>query len=294
MKTFPPNFDLQIYRQNNKDLKKLNDTQLEAHYRGHGLEEGRIAGPISNRRDLVAHISKCVFSSCLEIGPFDCPVITGENVKYFDVLNQEQLFVRAKAIGRIDNIESIPFINYVSNSARLDIVDIKFDLILSCHAIEHQLDLVAHLNDVSNILNEAGYYVVICPDKRYCFDHFIPETSIADLIDRHTNSTNNHSIKSVIEHRALTCHNDAARHWAGDHGENKVDLNKVISSIDEYRQSIAENHYIDVHSMQFTPASFEKNIEFLFSMKYIDLKVEEIYPTRKNDVEFIVILKKTA
>jgi hypothetical protein len=56
--------------------------------------------------------------------------------------------------------------------------------------------------------------------------------------------------------------------------------------------AVAENHYIDVHSMQFTPESFQKNIELLFSMKYIDLKIEGLYPTRKNDVEFIVILKK--
>jgi hypothetical protein len=91
MKKFPPNFDLQIYRQNNKDLKKLNEAQLEGHYRVHGLEEGRIAGPISNRKDLVDHISKCEFSSCLEIGPFDCPVITGENV------TNESIIVRTLA-----------------------------------------------------------------------------------------------------------------------------------------------------------------------------------------------------
>lgn len=131
-------------------------------------------------------------------------------------------------------------------------------MILSCHAIEHQIDFIQHLKDVSDLLHENGYYVVICPDKRYCFDHFIPESNIAEIIAAHNIPSNSHSIKYVIEHRALTCHNDPSRHWAGDHGDAEIDVERIKGAINEYEKAKIENRYIDVHSLQFTPSSFQK------------------------------------
>ena len=71
---------------------------------------------------------------------------------------------------------------------------------LSCHSIEHQLNFIQHLQDVSELLNDNGYYVIILPDKRYCFDHFIKESTIADIICQYTDKPKLHSIKSIIEH----------------------------------------------------------------------------------------------
>ena len=68
------------------------------------------------------------------------------------------------------------------------------------------------------MLLPGGCYVIIIPDKRYCFDHFINETTIADVVNMNVNKVKNHSVKSVIEHRGLTCHNDSVRHWNNDHG----------------------------------------------------------------------------
>lgn len=291
---FPPSFDLEIYKNNSSDLQHFKNDDLYFHYLTHGCAEGRLAGSIKGRHDLASFIRGAGFLSTLEIGPFDCPVLIGENVKYFDVLSKEELIERAKKIGRTQNLHNIPFIDFISSDASLDSVKEKFDLILSCHAIEHQLDFIQHMNDVSKNLKQNGYYVIICPDKRYCFDHFIPETTIAEIIFRHFNPSKNHSIKSVIEHRALTCHNDAARHWAGDHGEYPHDVQRVKNAIEEYRHFSNIGQYIDVHAFQFTPHSFHDNMRLLFEMSFTDLIVEEIYPTLKNNLEFFVVLQKTS
>jgi len=162
-KLFPPSFDLEIYKNNHSDLQNLKNDDLYFHYLTHGCAEGRLASSIKCRHDLSSFIRGAGFLSTLEIGPFDCPVLIGENVKYFDVLSKEELIERAKKIGRTQNIHNIPFIDFISSDASLDSVKEKFDLILSCHAIEHQLDFIQHLNDVSNILKQDGYYVIICP-----------------------------------------------------------------------------------------------------------------------------------
>ena len=291
---FPENFNLKIYRENNNDLKNLLDENLLNHYNLYGINEGRICSIFKNRNDLAHFIKKCNFKSCLEIGPFDCPVISGKNVKYFDVLNKEELYLRALKINRIHNLNNIPFIDYYDKNSNLNIIKNKFNLILSCHCIEHQTDFIQHLIDVENLLLPDGYYIIILPDKRYCFDHFIKETTIADIIDNHINNKKFHSIKSIIEHRALTCHNDTDRHWKNDHGKQHIEMNTdyIKNCIEEYYQSKKNDTYIDVHSLQFIPKTFENILNILNELKYINLKIEKIYPTLYGSNEFFVILKK--
>jgi len=280
MDLFPQVFDCEIYKQNNSDLKDMSEDDLFHHYIRDGKKEGRKCSLITHRGDLIKLIPDNL--SCLEIGPFDNPVLTNCNVKYFDVLNKEDLLERSKNLNRTQNV---PHIDYVDEKGNLSVIDEKFDIILSCHSIEHQLDFIKHINDVSSLLNPAGIYIVICPDKRYCFDHFISESTIADII--HMNYINNekHNIKSVIEHRALTCHNNTILHWDGDHGEQSIF--NIQYAIDEYNTG----KFIDVHSLQFTPDSFENVIGLLNKNNFIDMQCDKVYPTVRNSNEFYVILK---
>jgi hypothetical protein len=292
---FPIDFDVELYRTQHPDLVTFNHNQLIHHYNAHGRNEGRTANKIINRNDLVNCIPlNSTNFKCLEIGPFDCPLLVGKSVEYFDILNKDDLIKRAMSINRIHALNSIPNIDYVDENGNLKIIREKFELVLSCHSIQHQIDFIQHLKDVSELLNANGYYVIILPDKRYCFDHFINESTIADVINSHTVKQTNHSIKSVIEHRALTCHNDSLRHWNNDSGLQTIDTckNSITDAINEYNNAINNNKYIDVHSLQFTPSSFKKIINLLNATNYIDLKVERIYPTIHGSCEFVVILKK--
>ncbi len=73
----------------------------------------------------------------------------------------------------------LPNIHFVSPTGNLEIVNECFDVVLNSHCIEYQPNLITHLNHIESILNPGGYYFVLEPDKRYCFDHFIPESSLA-------------------------------------------------------------------------------------------------------------------
>jgi hypothetical protein len=191
-------------------------------------------------------------------------------------------------------IENIPFIDYVEPNGNLQIIDQLFDIVLSSHSIEHQLSFIDHLKDVSKLLKTGGYYVILLPDKRFCFDHFIKESTIADIISQYINKKSIHSVKSIIEHRSLICHNDAGRHWNNDHG-NQVYIDHpytIPNAIKEYNTSVINNEYIDVHSLQFTPESFKIIVDILNNIDYIDLVIDNIYSTIKNSCEFFVILKK--
>lgn len=224
----------------------------------------------------------------LEIGPFGKPFLLGPNIKYFDVLGTVDLKARAEKVG--DDHVDIPDIHFVDPNGDLTIVDECFSIALSSHCIEHQPDLVAHLRGVHRLLVPGGVYVLLIPDRRFCFDHFIADSTIADVLDAHYSGRKVHNLRSIIEHRALTCHNDGLRHWNGESGPHEVTVDRINYALDEWRA--AQGGYVDVHAWQFTPSSFEPLIRLLKDLGLIALDVHRVYGTPFGRHEFIAILRK--
>jgi SAM-dependent methyltransferase len=284
----PPEFDCQLYRASYQDLAGMTDAELNAHYQMHGRGEGRIATTAATRAGLLALVEES--DDVLEIGPFTKPVLRGPRVKYFDVHDRPGLLDRARRTGY--GGEDAPEIDYVSPTGDLAAVDRSFDVVVSSHCIEHQPDLVRHLNDVARLLRHGGHYLVIAPDKRYCFDHFIPESSIADVIQAHADARTAHTLASVIEHQALVTHNDCFRHWAGDHGTPRAatSVDYLRSAIRDFNDQKAAGGYLDVHAWQFTPASFRSVVGMLAELGLSPLRPRAVYGTPRNAQEFCAVL----
>ncbi len=225
----------------------------------------------------------------IEIGPFANPLLHGPNVKYLDVLPTEQLIARARELG-MDHTK-VPHITYISNINGFPDISERFDYALSCHSIEHQPDLIKHLNQVEQILVPGGRYFLIIPDKRYCFDHYLSESTIADVVGAFLEKRTVHSAKSVIEHRALTTHNDPVEHFSSNHGDLFSNQNqRVLQAILEIQS--AKGSYIDVHAWQFVPKSFARLVKQIFELGLSGLKVESIFQTAPNTQEFFAVLNR--
>jgi len=243
---------------------------------------------VADRNAFVALIP--LTHSVLEIGPFAQPVLRGPHVRYVDVLSTEDLRKRARSLGMDET--KVPTISWVSNGSDLSVVNDTFDAVVSSHAIEHQPDFVGHLNQVADLLKPDGRYYVLVPDHRYCFDHFLTPSTVAQIVGAHLEKRAVHSLSSVVEHRALTTHNDPVRHWAGDHGDPKENrASRIASAIQEIGD--AHGAYIDVHAWYFTPQSFRDVIADLSATQHISFSVQRVFPTRPNSNEFWVILQKT-
>lgn len=280
-------FDVDFYRRCNADLQALSETDLVDHYLHHGCAEGRLASPAALREKFLERIS--VSDSVLEIGPFCNPCAMGSNVSYFDVLNAAALLERAKCVGY--PVRGNPHIDFVSPTGDLGIIDQQFDAVVSSHCIEHQPDLISHLQQVERILRSDGRYYLIIPDKRYCFDHYIAESNLAQILSSYLQKRRLHTEASVIEHRSLITHNDAGRHWAGDHFDpGWVDgvAFRAINALAELEASGLG--YIDVHAWQFTPMSFASTINNLNKMNLINFKLETLSSTVCGRNEFTAVL----
>lgn len=285
----PDEFDPQFYRSEYINLSALDDTGARDHYYSLGVLEGHSGNAIKTRQDFISLIPTA--ASVLEIGPYFSPLMRGGNVRYFDVLNREQMKSRAVSQGVAD--ANPPEIDYVSPNGDMSIIKDKFDFAISSYCIEHQTDLIKHLNDVKKVLSPEGCYFILAPDKRYCHDHFMAESTIAGVIDAHHSKRSTHPLRAVIEHVGLSAHNDQFRHWRGDHGvlqENYVERTKQAISIFER----ANGTYVDVHSWYFTPSSMRTIISALNALDYCDLKLIRCYETRKFHNDFWVILQRDA
>ncbi len=285
----PPEVDLELYRSRYGDLRGLNNTLLAEHFRTFGCGEGRAASRVSTRSDFVDLVG-CAKGSILEIGPFANPMVRGPKVKYFDVLSTQAMRERALEHGL--DADRCPSIDYVSPTGDLAVVSEQFDAVASAHVIEHQPDLIGHLICVAKLLQPGGRYYLAVPDKRFCFDYFIAESTIADVVDAHARDLHVHSVASVVEHRAMTTHNDALRHWKGDHGEPlyKLSLAYIRDGLDAYQRN--PETYIDCHAWQFTSMSFREIAILLFDLRMCPFKVSRVYDTVYGSNEFYAVLEK--
>jgi SAM-dependent methyltransferase len=227
-------------------------------------------------------------SSVLEIGPLDKPLLRGPNVFYFDVLDTERLRARAVTLGR--NAAGIPDIHFSSETGDLGVIDRQFDTVISAHSIEHQPDLVAHLKAVAMLLAPGGRYLVIMPDKRYCFDHFAPENSLQDVLDAYREGRMVHTEKVIRAHYERHTHNRALRHWLGIHGAPGSVVHRV--DIKELCARARDGKYVDVHAWTMSPGRFRDIMETLHRDGLIGLKLERVHDTAFGSHEFFAVFVK--
>lgn len=278
-------FDAAYYTGRYDDIRRMNAKEAATHFINHGISEGRQGHHRGSRHTFVEHI--VFLESILEIGPFNAPIAQGGNVRYLDVLDAAQLRERAQACG-MEPSGCPEEIHYIG-----DIADIQetFAGVLSSHCIEHQPDLIHHLNGVARVLPVGGQYFLYIPDKRFCMDHFVPESTIGQVYQAHAERRTTHNLESVIEHIAMSTHNDAWRHWAGDHGDRTVeDLAPRINHAIQMHQTATD--YIDVHAWYFTPDSFLDIMTTLHACGTIPLKPVAVYPTLRDELEFFAILRR--
>lgn len=136
---------------------------------------------------------------------------------------------------------------------------------------------------------------MVVPDHRYCFDHYLGPSDIADVIGAHEERRTVYSVASVIKNRALLTHNRKSRHWLGIHGSPPKDLqrhNAVRDGWEEFKA--ADGRCIDVHAWQFTPETIAAIFVDLNSLGLTALSPIRIFRTPVFRREFTVVLRKTS
>jgi len=294
----PPAFDRSIYASRNADLAGFDEAGQVNHYEQYGRDEGRISSLIGGRVDFLNLIPPT--ASLLEIGPFCTPCFTTSThkVRFLDAFPTDELRKIAGELswGRPD---LVPEIDYVwRGEPYAELIEHRFDAVFTSHNIEHQPCLVTHLQDVASVLAPGRRLFLIIPDRRYCFDYYLSESTIADVLDAFVERRRQHSARSVLEHRLMLTHNEAAAHWAGDHGADprrRAPDAEIVGRIAENLKTLtARDGYTDTHAWQFVPDSFAQLIGTLNAAGLTPFEVERVYPTLWSSNEFYAVLRVPA
>ncbi|MEM0924381.1 MAG: class I SAM-dependent methyltransferase [Pseudomonadota bacterium] len=249
----------------------------------------RLSGERASRSGLIRAAQKS--ESVLEIGPFHAPALSGANVFYFDLQPTEELIARVRDYGLPTG--RVPEIQFSEPTGDLSGIERSFAAVFSSHCIEHQPSLVRHLQQVSELLEPGGAYYLIAPDKRYCFDHYLPLSTLGGVVEAHREGRRVHSIANLIDARTLLTHNQKLRHWTDDHGDPPPPASadhSAQAALAEYDG--ADGAYIDIHAWRFTPERFLEIIRALGRLGLTDFTPERVFETRPGELEFTAVLRK--
>ncbi len=282
----PPEFCPDTLRRRYADLADFSDEALRTHYEQWGRNEGRVASDAAFREHFLGLIGPD--QDALEIGPYFNPILHGPRVRYLDMYTAEKLRLRALWEGH-DAAGCPQEIHFVGGLEACP--EAEFDLVFSSHALEHQPDLVGHLEQVERILRPGGRYMMIVPDSRYCFDRTLPLSRVSEVVQAHQEKRRGHSLATLIDHYMFTDHNDPVAHWRGHHSPSVKTGEECIRAARTALQS-AGGVYIDAHAWRFSPRSFRDILGTLNTTGLLNLTTLRVYDTPFGRFEFMAALQK--
>ncbi|MEL6859309.1 MAG: methyltransferase domain-containing protein [Pseudomonadota bacterium] len=283
MTDLPLEFDAEYYRDRHADTRHLSIAEAWAHYDTTGRSEGRWGSHWAGRNTFVELVPK---GEILEIGPGSRPVFAGANVSYFDALTTDQLKARARTFGEAES--SVPELTYSDPNGDLSSINKTFDAVFSSHLIEHQPDLVSHLNQVERLLRPGGKYYLLCPDMRFTCDAGMAPSTIGDVLQAYVEKRNRHTLANKINASVMHQSNDGKTHWDGLGRERYHYCAELL--LDQIKCHEHDTEYVDVHAWFFTPSRFRSCLTALNEMGLSRLRPLRVYETPRPANEFCAIL----
>jgi hypothetical protein len=157
-------------------------------------------------------------------------------------------------------VERIQPVDFVCAGTPMECVvppSLKFEVIYGSHVLEHQIDLIGHLQSFEKLLRPGGRVIQMIPDLRACFDALRYPTVTADALAAHLHPGPIHRGRAVFD--------AMSREIDKNHGYPMRDADFEGVS---FRHSLARSHaamveaedtgrrYADLHAWTFTPESF--------------------------------------
>jgi SAM-dependent methyltransferase len=183
------------------------------------------------------------------------------NVYHLDHAGTDELrakFAADPAVAhRIDNVQPIDFIFTGTPIEMLVSPDLRFDLIYGSHVLEHQVDLIGHLQSLEKLLKPGGRVIEMIPDLRTCFDALRYPSVTSDALLVHLKQSPIHQGKQVFDsvsreidkylgHRMRRADFDGVRF--------RTSLQRAYQAM--LAAEVPGQAYTDTHAWTFTPDSF--------------------------------------
>jgi len=216
----------------------------------------------------------------LEIGAGyspSAPKSTGFDVETLDHLGREELVRKYSGHQNVDT-GKIEEVDYVWNGEPYSELTGKkdyYDWVIASHLVEHTPDLIGFLLNCDEVMKDTGVISLVVPDKRYCFDHFRPITSIAAIIDSYLQGNSLHTPGRIAEYYLGVVARGGVIAWDETTRGNFEFRHTSAEALARFERARDASEYDDIHAWCFVPHSFRLIIH--------DLQMLGLIPFREVD-----------
>lgn len=150
------------------------------------------------RRRFLARRVDIASTRGLEFGGFDLPTVPPElgDCAIADIRGEIELSRRFDV--PMDSIQRVDCILQPGIPSHLQISD-RFDYVVLCHVLEHVVDVITMLNELTELLVPGGTLFIALPDKRRTPDAVRPSTRLATLVERQLDAATTPSLTELAE-----------------------------------------------------------------------------------------------
>jgi hypothetical protein len=222
----------------------------------------------------------------LEIGPAYDPIAPkdlGFNVTVLDHASTTEIREKYGRLGlaqtEVDRIEEVDCVWMGGKYSETPGLKPPYDFIIASHVIEHTVDLIGFLSDLSDLLGPDGRIALVVPDKRFCFDHHRPLSTVGAILEAHLRPTDFHTPGVIFDHFAYHVGFDNNIVWSEETSGVFRPNYSVQRAWSEAQDALISTEYIDVHRWVFTPSSFQFVVGALSQGGWLDLCVVGSSPT---------------
>jgi hypothetical protein len=216
------------------------------------------------------------------------------NAFHLDHCPTDELRAKYAAIPEVaHHVGRIQEVDFVFDGAPIETVipaDLRFDVIYGSHVLEHQVDLIGHLQSLEKLLAPGGRVIEIIPDYRRCFDALRYPTVTSDALVVHMRRPAVHQGKQVFDSMARAISANPGRPVTA------ADLMKARFSHDlrsAYEAVMALEvpgaAYQDAHAWTFRPESFQLLMIELLLLGLTRLRPRMVSPSYDN--QFCAVLE---
>ena len=192
---------------------------------------------------------------------------------------------------RVDRIQPIDFVFNGTPIETLVPPDLRFDVIYGSHVLEHQVDLIGHLQSLEKLLKPGGRVIEMIPDLRTTFDALRYPTVTADALVAHLNRAPIHQGKQVFDAVSRELDKNHGYRMCEADFEGTAFSHSLQRAFDAMRSAQTPGQpYADVHAWTFTPESFRLLMIELRLLGLIRLAPTYVSPLYGN--QFCAVLER--
>jgi hypothetical protein len=232
----------------------------------------------------------------LEIGPRNAPLVRKADgpILYADYADTETVRANLNVSG--EDPSGVLEIDIVTGGGSLAAVAPgKVDYILASHVAEHVPDLLGWLIDLHAILTEGGTVGLAIPDRRFTFDRFRAESTIAEAVEAYLLAATRPSLRQVFDSAWPAVEIGVDQAWRNEipkHATAEHRLARLKPALDLVRRLHQTPTYNDAHCWVFTPASFLDLLDQAARMDLLPYTLQTFHPTEHYGYEFYAVLRR--